>query len=120
MSEQAYIPTTDDLGPDQFRAHPDPARWLAYWVMSRAVDRFGGRADLMFNTACFQREWRNMAGIGSWLHAFEVREMLLRLECAEHLPGGAHWQMKPFAVRRGPSIFARPPADAPRRAIGIA
>lgn len=116
-----YIPPDDNLSGAEFANHEDPARWLVYWVMSRAVDRWGGgNCGLMFNTACFQREWRNQMGIGSWLNGSEVAEMLLRLECATRLPGGAHWQMRPWKLQHGPSVFTPPPADAPQRSRGIA
>lgn len=113
----SYIPPTENLNQEQFMAQPDKAAWLVRWVMSRAVDRFGGRSDLMFNTACFQREWRNYLGVGSWLHGHEVRDMLHRGWYAEMLPGEAHWRMLPVEARgNGPSIFHRPRPNAPKRA----
>ena len=117
---ETYIPKERELSPDEFVAHPHPAEWLVRWVMSRAVDRFGGMPELIFNTACFQREWRDYMGVGSWLHGYEVREMLQRQGCAELLSGGSHWKMLPSRTTRGPSIFERPKADAPPRARGIA
>lgn len=64
-------------------------------AMERAVDRFGGRGDNLFNGAGFSQEFCALAKVNACLDGHIVRAMLTGRPDVEPMWGGSHYKLKP-------------------------
>lgn len=61
-------------------------------VIDRAVARFGGKRDGVFNAACFASELRQMSGVDQTIDGGMVRAILCGRRDVDVLAGGCHYQ----------------------------